>query len=179
MKKPCEGIVDLEPVDPDEEYSSIRLKKRADSPPSARLPIRDNDNAVIVGLITGFDESGLPLVDFPENETGRAIVARSTILLSAARIGTDVVMVFDRGDLRKPIILGCIQSQSDFAENRSRDARIDGEKFVLSAEREIVLSCGKASITLTRAGKIIVRGAYVVSQSSGVNCIKGGSVQIN
>ena len=50
---------------------------------------------------------------------------------------------------------------------------------MLTAEREIVLKCGKASITLTRAGKVIIRGAYVLSRSSGVNRIVGGSVQIN
>ncbi|MEW5071937.1 hypothetical protein AB1P14_09365, partial [Pseudomonas aeruginosa] len=38
---------------------------------------------------------------------------------------------------------------------------------------------GKASITLTRAGKVIIRGAYLSSRSTGVNRIKGGSVQIN
>lgn len=58
-------------------------------------------------------------------------------------------------------------------------ATADGERLVLKAEREIVLQCGKASITLTRAGKVIIRGAYVLSRSSGVNRIVGGSVQIN
>ena len=37
----------------------------------------------------------------------------------------------------------------------------------------------KASITLTSAGKILLRGAYILNRSSGVNRIKGGSVQIN
>ena len=51
--------------------------------------------------------------------------------------------------------------------------------MVLKAQQEIVLECGKASITLTRAGKVLIRGAYLLSRSSGVNRIKGGSVQIN
>jgi hypothetical protein len=53
------------------------------------------------------------------------------------------------------------------------------ERLELVAEKEIVLRVGDASITLTRAGKIILRGTYVLSRSSGVNKIKGGSVQIN
>src|SRR5262245_27299472 len=53
------------------------------------------------------------------------------------------------------------------------------ERLELVADREIVLRCGEASITLTRAGKIILRGTYVLSRSSGVNKIKGGSIQIN
>ena len=58
-------------------------------------------------------------------------------------------------------------------------SEVDGEKTVVTAQKEIVLRCGKASITLTRAGKVLIRGAYLLSRSSGVNRIKGGSVQIN
>jgi len=44
---------------------------------------------------------------------------------------------------------------------------------------QLVLRCGRASITLTAAGKVLIEGAYVSSRSTGVNRIKGGSVQIN
>jgi hypothetical protein len=50
---------------------------------------------------------------------------------------------------------------------------------VLTAEREMVLRCGEASITLTRAGKVIIKGAYIVSRSTGYNKIKGAAVDIN
>lgn len=59
------------------------------------------------------------------------------------------------------------------------EARVDDERLVLSAEKEIVLRCGRSSITLTRAGKVLIRGRYLLSRSAGVNRIKGGSVQIN
>jgi hypothetical protein len=42
-----------------------------------------------------------------------------------------------------------------------------------------VFRFGQASITLTRAGKVLIRGAYLLSRSSGVNLITGGSVEIN
>jgi hypothetical protein len=42
-----------------------------------------------------------------------------------------------------------------------------------------VLQCGKASITLTKAGKVLIQGSYVSSRSTGVNRVKGGSVQLN
>jgi hypothetical protein len=41
------------------------------------------------------------------------------------------------------------------------------------------LRCGKSSITLTRAGKVLIEGEYISSRSSGVNRIKGGSIQLN
>ena len=53
------------------------------------------------------------------------------------------------------------------------------DELVFSARRQITIRCGESSITLTAAGKIILRGKYIVSRSSGVQRIKGGSVQIN
>jgi hypothetical protein len=53
------------------------------------------------------------------------------------------------------------------------------DELVFSAAKQITICCGESSITLTAAGKIILRGKYIVSRSSGVQRIKGGSVQIN
>jgi hypothetical protein len=55
----------------------------------------------------------------------------------------------------------------------------DGERLVVSAKEQLVLRCGKASVTLTKAGKVLIQGSYVLSRSSGVNRIKGASVQLN
>ncbi len=56
---------------------------------------------------------------------------------------------------------------------------VDGNRVRLVAKDEIVLECGKASITLRRNGRIIVRGTHVETNSEGTNRIKGGHVQIN
>jgi len=56
---------------------------------------------------------------------------------------------------------------------------VDGERLIFDAKKEIVLRCGEASITLTRAGKVLIKGAYVVSRSSGANKIKGASIALN
>jgi hypothetical protein len=133
----------------------------------------------IVGVLVGLTDSGNALVDFQGNETGRPLVARSTVSLAETKIGSEVVLLFDDGDCGNPIILGFIQSEPMLKSEKLIDVRLDGEKLLFSAEREIVLRCGKASITLTRAGKLLIEGAYVSSRSSGVNRIRGGSVQIN
>ena len=59
------------------------------------------------------------------------------------------------------------------------DHQVIEERHVFSARREIVLRCGKASITLTRSGKVIIRGTQVSTHATGTNRIKGGSVRIN
>ena len=86
--------------------------------------------------------------------------------------------MFERGDADKPIIIGLLRPS---AADRTvvPDITLDGERLVLSADRELVLRCGDATIILTRAGKVLIRGSYLLTRSSGVNRIKGGAVQIN
>lgn len=59
------------------------------------------------------------------------------------------------------------------------DIVIDGKRIVIEGKQEIVFKCGESSITLTKAGKILIRGKYLLSRSTGVNRILGGSVQVN
>lgn len=71
-------------------------------------------------------------------------------------------------------------SNSDACKTQeSNTAYVDGDKVVIEGKEEIVLKCGEASITLTKAGKILIRGKYLLNRSSGVNRILGGSVQVN
>lgn len=59
------------------------------------------------------------------------------------------------------------------------EADVDGQRLRLHAEREIVLSCGKASITLRANGRVIIQGTQIESYAEGTNRIKGGQVRIN
>jgi len=56
---------------------------------------------------------------------------------------------------------------------------VDGRRVRLLAKDEIVLECGKASITLRRNGRIAIRGTYVETSSEGTNRIKGSQVRVN
>jgi uncharacterized protein (DUF2345 family) len=58
-------------------------------------------------------------------------------------------------------------------------AIVDGETVKIEASKQIILRCGKGSITITKNGKIVLRGTHMFSRSSGPNRIKGASVQIN
>jgi hypothetical protein len=139
-------------------------------------------DGVVIGILVGLDDSAKPLVAFPGNPQETGMVARSTTVLSRDDIGREIALLFEGGDPNQPLIIGRIQHPEEIIqeqEKKSPVAELDAERIVLSAGKEIVLKCGKASITLTRAGKILLRGAYLLSRSSGVNRIKGGSVQIN
>jgi hypothetical protein len=61
----------------------------------------------------------------------------------------------------------------------TRTVIVDGERLVLRAGREIEIRCGDASIVLTKAGKVLIKGTFVLSRSRGANKIKGAHVAIN
>lgn len=130
---------------------------------------------VTIGSLAGIGDSGVPLVTFPAH-VGPALVAKHVCPIQPEDAGREVVLNFENGDLRKPVILGLVQTA---IAPPPVDVSLDGERLTFTAKEEIVLRCGKASITLTRAGKVLIRGSYVLSRSSGVNRIKGGAVQIN
>ena len=55
----------------------------------------------------------------------------------------------------------------------------DGEAVHITAERELVLTCGDASIRMTSDGRITLRGERIVSHAKGANRVRGGSVHLN
>jgi hypothetical protein len=158
-----------------------------------------------VGRLLADSAPGALIVDFEGNARG-PLPARSVVALDAAGLGRAiaqrqlVVLLFESGDPRLPIIVGLVPSDSGAAllgtllapashpaplpapapaPARPVEARIDGKRVVLEGQDEVVLKCGEASITLKRDGKLILRGAYVETHAKGVNRIKGGSVKIN
>lgn len=139
-------------------------------------------DGVVIGTLTGWSEAGAPLVDFPGNPAAKPVEARTTTALNRNASRREVALMFEHGDPGRPICVGALRQAGttlDVPLGGTVDARLDGERLVLTADKEIVLRCGNATIILTREGKILLRGAYLLSRSSGVNRIKGGSVQIN
>jgi hypothetical protein len=137
-------------------------------------------DGVVVGRLVEIAPGGEPLVDFAGNPGAAPIAARAMLALDATFAGREVALLFEGGDARKPIVMGLMHTPQAAAPTAApTEATADGERLVFEAGKEIVLRCGSSSITLTRAGKILIKGAYVLSRSSGVNRILGGSVQIN
>jgi hypothetical protein len=137
---------------------------------------------VVVGELIGMTDDGrTPLVVFPGQRGSAAIRARSVVDLHGAHVGRQVVLAFEGADPGNPIIMGLVREiPSSRAEPRGHvEVERDGERMIVSAKTQLVLRCGKASITLTEAGKILIEGTYVSSRSTGVNRLKGGSIHLN
>jgi hypothetical protein len=153
----------------------------------SRKPVAPPPLAAAAGAATarfhGFDLDDQPLVVGVPGLTHEVIRARSIADLRRADLGSAVVLLFESGDVRRPIIVGVLRDPASApagaAPGRLVEVQSDEDRVVLSAEREIVLRCGDASITLTRAGKVLIKGAYIMSRSTGCNRIKGAAVDIN
>lgn len=155
-----------------------------------------------LGWLTGVDAEGRLLVDFGGNPEG-PLPAKQMLHLTPAMVENAVatrqsaVLLFENGDSRLPLVIGLEQGPSstplldaileetgtgpapEAPAAPPTEALVDGQRVVIEGKDEVVLRCGQASITLRRNGKVIIRGVYVETQASGVNRIKGGSVQVN
>ena len=151
---------------------------------------------ILIGSLVGINAQGQPLVEYPENPARQPLPAMSTLGITQQHIGRQVALLFAQGNPHNPVILGIIHSPLQALLETHEDApvahaepapparpdmdlKIDGKRVVIEGREEIVLQCGGASITLTKAGEILIRGKYLLSSSKGVNWILGNSVRVN
>lgn len=132
------------------------------------------------GRLVGVSARGAPLVAV-DGETGAPRAARSTVELLRAHLGAELTLLVDEGG--EVVITGVIRSLEESGRRlvsaAGCETRIEGERLVLVAEREIELRCGKARLVLTEDGKVLTRGTSLVQASSGPNRIQGATVEIN
>jgi len=129
---------------------------------------------LVMARIVGFQgTSPQLLMEINGEHHYAAAVAVTGILDPVTDSGASVCVSFERNDIRRPIVLGKIVSGlPEAASSRSEGVEI-------SNDREIVLRCGKASISLKADGTVAIRGTNVASRASHTNRIRGGNVQIN
>lgn len=138
------------------------------------------------GQVTGLNDQGRLLVDYPGNPFG-PLRARSTVVLDPQQLQDavdeqyPVLLLFEDGDPGRPIVVGLLHDRMPSAAPVAAPVEVeaDGRRVEVEAADELVLRCGQASLVLRRNGRVIIRGTYVETRAKGVNRIKGGSVQIN
>src|SRR5436190_8175914 len=124
---------------------------------------------VVIGTLSAWDDAGNPLVDYSNNPSECFLQALTTVPLNQAVLGREVALMFVNGDPWQPLIIGLLQpiregeapAEPSVRSRPPLSAEIDGERLVFTAKEEIVLQCGHASLTLTKAGKVLIRGSYL------------------
>jgi Domain of unknown function (DUF6484) len=143
-----------------------------------RIVAVDKDHHILVELDGSTDLTVARLAIAADRQrVDRAIAEREVTVLG-----------FEDGDPRRPIVLGLIPLSATRALTALAppphvgeviQADVDGRRVRIEAQDEIVFRCGKASVTLRRNGKVVIRGTHVETDSEGTNRIKGGQVRIN
>ena len=138
-----------------------------------------------LGWIVRVDEDGI-WVDTPDNAGGPClclcVVPLSRADLDAAVADRREAVLLFVVATGQPVLLGLRQPLPELEAKLPADglaASVDGRRVHLEGQDEVVLRCGKASITMRRNGRIVIRGVQVESRATGRNRIKGGAVLIN
>ena len=143
---------------------------------------------VITGHLQGLDEEGRILFRAEGGHEAAVPVAigmalSDALLVPAARNQQRALVVRTSESPARLILIGLVRERVSAA---ARDAapgqlelEIDGETIRLTADREIELKCGRASLVLRESGRVILKGTNVVTSSSGPLKIKGATIDLN
>jgi hypothetical protein len=146
-----------------------------------------------IGWLLGMKE-GQVLVDYPGNPRGPltarlAAALEDHVLARAIAERQEVVLLFTGGDPAQPLVMGLLQDagpsrllEAVLAETLAREPReveADGRRVHIESQEEMVLRCGKASLTLRRDGVVVLRGVNVLIEAEELQRLRGGKVQIN
>lgn len=116
---------------------------------------------------------GRPAVDVD----GHPVPAQATVPVERHDVGRQAMVTFLEGDPSRPVITGLLVDPQ--GPPRQRHLKLRADEIDFEAASKLTLECGKASITLHRDGKVVVRGVHVLSRASGVNRIRGGTIELN
>jgi len=120
----------------------------------------------VVGTIKSIVNKALAEVIFEIEEKMYSHEAQTTEALNSYHENVQCTIVFNQGDITKPIITGIIQEDN-------------ATPLVLSCEDGILLESGSVQITLEPTGVLNLQAHLINSQAYGPYRIKGASVKIN
>jgi hypothetical protein len=131
----------------------------------------------VCGRVVGFSEDLRPLVEYPGRQSAPVPARTLTHCRDDVHKGSEVLLLFERQYPASPIIAGVFSNAP--AREAPLKLSVDGKRVTLEAHDEIALKCGQSSIVLRGDGKIVIKGAEIVSRASGTNKVRGACVKIN
>lgn len=170
--------------------------------------VQSAQGGVLIGKLVSINVCGNPMIAYDEKTAIQPVEALTTVPLTRTEIGQDVAISFAQNQNGSVIVMGVIRRVLDDVINFTSDNKptsglieksddlknadiksevandtpevlVNGNKLEISAADEITLRCGKASITLNKQGKILIKGEHMLNRMSGAYKIKSGSIQLN
>ncbi|PTL83540.1 hypothetical protein DAT35_15715 [Vitiosangium sp. GDMCC 1.1324] len=139
-------------------------------------------------------KDGCALVDYPANSRGPlaarlAVALEAQVLARAIADRQSVVLLFAEGDPAQPLVMGLLQAAGpssmleavldETLARKPQEVEVDGRRVLVEGREEVVLRCGKASLTLRRDGLVVLRGVNIRTEADELQRLRGGKVQIN
>jgi hypothetical protein len=140
-----------------------------------------------VGRVAAITDDGRVLVSYPgcRRDSVQALLVQPmpTGQPFEFKAGDAVLLVFDEADSGLPIVVGTLcdrmQREEPVSREKPNELTVDGRRVVIEGKEEIVLKCGRASVTLRADGRLQIKGEHVVSRAVATNALRGGTVRIN
>ena len=174
-----------EPITAQGDEAGEIFRQLLSATPSAR-PL--DSGPIITGHLQGIDDEGRILFA-PENHDGPPVPVAIGLALSdgalvpAARNQERALVVRTNDNPPRLVLVGLVRER---VAASARDAapgqlelKMDGETLRLTAQHEIELKCGNASLTLRQSGRVILKGTHVVTTSTGPVKVKGATIDLN
>lgn len=143
----------------------------------------DDVPGLVIGRLLALVEQGrIALVTYEGQASNGALRALSIVDLRGAHVGREVLLGFERRDASRPVVLGVVQGQPalpipEMPGQVTLDA--DGQRMIVAAQTELVLQCGKATVSLRHDGRIEIRGETILTEAAAANRVRGGTVELN
>jgi len=138
------------------------------------VPAALDVRGAVVGQVIGEDGGGLPLVTWPG---GSGTPREAEVLRPSeptdwgACRGLRCLLVFPSGSAGGPVLLGLLDTPPEGAV-RGAESSVPGsagarapDYLRLEGNRELILQCGQAKISLRADGRIVILGGYVDRKS--------------
>jgi hypothetical protein len=137
---------------------------------------------ILIGVIVDKLTNGLPVVQVMDDsfEGVAPMVAQSICSLDVLEVGRQCAVTVTGGSQQTALVLGQLQS-AVIGLGSAAEIKVSQEDGMIEiqSEKEIAFRCGDATFRMTSEGLVEMRGNRVVSHSTGLNRIRGGSVRLN
>ena len=168
---------------PGETDSAALLRALVESPVRTQAASADETSltGVVIGELLAITDDGMtPLVIFPGQSGTSALRAKTVVDLHGGHIGKAVVLMFESGSPLRPIVIGVLRGSAGWPlpeQPGQVEVDADGERLMVSAKEQLVLRCGKASITMKKDGTIVIKGKDITVEGSGkINVKASGNI---
>ncbi|HLL20091.1 MAG TPA: DUF6484 domain-containing protein [Rubrivivax sp.] len=138
-------LVQTQPI-ADAGDASDLIQALIDAQPSPAAATETPRHGVLVGVLHDFDAAGRPRVVVP-GHIGAPRVARALCALGPDHQGQQCALLFEQGDLARPLIMGVLQEPViTLHALGAKTITQEAESFAVNAKHAIELRCGKASL---------------------------------